>query len=136
MTEPLKIVIKLVEDNIADVMAVQDVLRGNTLYDLECFIEASPFLSNLSKDIDLVVTDVRMNNYDAMDTIKSIRKNFPGIRVIVISAAFTPAIYEQLIWYRVDGVVRKDGAYWTDRLMEYIEYLTPDMIERKKLLSL
>lgn len=136
MDTQIKVVIKLVEDNLADVLAVKDLLKDQPQYDLECFMEAEPFIERLSKDIDLVVTDLRMDNYDAMQTIKDIHNKFPGIRIIVISAAFTEHIYEQLFWFRVDGVVKKDGAYWPDKLMQWIERLTPDIIERKKLLSL
>lgn len=132
---PVKIVINLVEDNIGDVMAVQDLLRDKSMFELECFIESDAFLSRLSNTVDLVITDLRMENYDPMEAIKMIHSRFPGIRIIVISAAFTTSIYEQLFWYRVDGVVRKDGAYWPDRLMEWIDHFTPDIIARKKLIE-
>lgn len=132
----IKIIIKLVEDNLGDVLAVQELLQDNDLYDLECFTEGPPFISKLSKDIDLVITDIRMDNYDAMQTIRDIHKDFPGIRIIVISALFTEKIYHDLFWYRVDGVIKKDGAYWPNKLMDWILRLTPDIIERKKLLTL
>lgn len=135
MTSPIKIIIKLIEDNIGDIIAIQDLLRDNGLYELECFVEPGPFLASINSDIDLVITDLRVDNYNALETIRDIHNTYPGIRIVVISAAFTPLIYEQLIWYRVDGVVKKDGAYWTDRLMEWLDHLAPNIIERKKLIA-
>jgi DNA-binding NarL/FixJ family response regulator len=129
----IKVIINLVEDNEGDVIAVKELLRNNPLYELQCFTEANEFLSSLSKNIDLVISDLRMANYNPMDAIKMMRAEYPGIRIIVVSAAFTPLIYEQLFWYRVDGVVRKDGGYWPDRLMEWISHFTPDIIARKEL---
>lgn len=133
MSNPIKIVIKLVEDSIGDVMSVQELLRNNPLYDLECFIEPNPFLAALSNNIDIVITDLRMDDYNPMEAIKKMHDEFPGIRVLVVSAVFTNAVIDQLFWFRVDGIIRKEGAYWPDRLMEWLNHLAPSIIERKML---
>ncbi|MFQ5486177.1 MAG: response regulator [Desulfobacterales bacterium] len=60
---------------------------GKDDYLVETFLDAKPALARLKEEkFDVVITDLKMRNIDGMEVLKTIKKESPGIKVIMITA--------------------------------------------------
>jgi DNA-binding NtrC family response regulator len=56
-------------------------------YAVETFVNAEPALARLAQErFDVVVTDYKMKGIDGMEVLRTVRKNHPGVKVIMITA--------------------------------------------------
>jgi DNA-binding NtrC family response regulator len=56
-------------------------------YDVETFLHAKPAFERLKeKQFDVVITDMKMKDIDGMEVLKTIKKESPGTKVIMITA--------------------------------------------------
>lgn len=131
---PITILISVLDDNETDTTLIVDMLNENPTFKAAGFNSIEQFKSSLTKDISLVITDFRIGHENTLEVIKYIRLNYPGVHIIVISAFFTEEIYIDLIRCRVSDVIKKDGAYWMDKLIEAVGCLVPEITT--KILSL
>lgn len=134
MTSPIKILIHILEDELIAKEVIVKTINENPIFHADGFSDIEQFKTHLTKDVSLVITDFRIGNQNAIDTIMWVRLNFPGTHIIVMSAYFTEEIFIKLIRCRVSDVVKKDGAYWIDNLIAAIETLVPEITT--KVLSL
>lgn len=137
MIPSIRILIKVLDDAEYDREFITRSLNKNDLFDVESFYDPEQFKNSLSKDVSLVITDVRLPayNYNVFETIEFIQDNFSGIYIIVISAHFDNDIYKRLIRLGVDDTVEKSTHNWTDELFAAVERLLPRMIRKKELMQ-
>jgi CheY-like chemotaxis protein len=62
------------------------------------------------KDINLVITDVRMPNGDGVELLKNIKAEMPSIPVIVISG-FTDYSLDEIYRYGADSILYKPFCF-------------------------
>ncbi len=56
-------------------------------YAVETFLNAGPALERLKEQaFDVVVTDYKMKGIDGMEVLRTVKKLYPGIKVIMITA--------------------------------------------------
>jgi len=56
-------------------------------YRVETFVNAEPALARLREErFDVVVTDYKMKGIDGMEVLRTVKKDHPGIKVIMITA--------------------------------------------------
>jgi DNA-binding NtrC family response regulator len=56
-------------------------------YEVEPFLDPVPALARLKEEkFDVVITDLKMKDIDGMEVLKSIKKDYPQIKVIMITA--------------------------------------------------
>jgi DNA-binding NtrC family response regulator len=56
-------------------------------YEVETFLHAKPAFERLKeKKFDMVITDLKMKDIDGMEVLKTIKKEFPKTKVIIITA--------------------------------------------------
>lgn len=130
----IKIIIKALDDQEATILAIEDLFKGNDLFDVQCFTKAVPFLLSITKEVDLIITDFRVDEFDASKSIRDLVIDFPGITVVVISAFFTVDILQELISCRVNETVIKNGN-WIPELYRKIMGLVPVILKKHKALS-
>lgn len=130
----IKIIIKALDDQEATVLAIEDLFEGNDLFDVQCFTKAVPFLLSITKEVDLIITDFRVDEFDAAKSIRDLVINFPGIIIVVISAYFTVDVLQELISCRVNETVIKNGN-WIPELYRKIMGLVPVILKKHKALS-
>lgn len=129
----INIAVSVLDDEVIILDLIKERFNDNSIFEVCTFSNANDFIASLSNDVDLVITDYRVTGYNAIETLKTICNDYPGIETIVISAYFTPEILRNLIKCRVTDTVEKNGAYWIDELFKVASLLIPK-IENKKLL--
>jgi DNA-binding NtrC family response regulator len=73
------------DENIVGKM-IKAVLEKNG-YIVETFLSASPALERLKEEkFDLIVTDLKMKGIDGMELLRTVKAQFPEIKVIMITA--------------------------------------------------
>jgi len=56
-------------------------------YTVETFLNAGPALERLKEqDFDVVVTDYKMRGIDGMEVLRTVKKQYPATKVIMITA--------------------------------------------------
>ncbi len=56
-------------------------------YIVETFVNAQPALARLEEvPFDVVITDYKMKGVDGMEVLKNVRKSYPAVKVIMITA--------------------------------------------------
>ena len=56
-------------------------------YVVEPFLDPAPALARLKEEqFDVVITDLKMKDIDGMEVLKNIKKDYPQIKVIMITA--------------------------------------------------
>jgi DNA-binding NtrC family response regulator len=56
-------------------------------YTVETFLNAEPALARLTEQaFDVVVTDYKMKGIDGMEVLRAVKKQYPDIKVIMITA--------------------------------------------------
>jgi DNA-binding NarL/FixJ family response regulator len=68
-------------------------------------IELMDFLKN--NPVDIVLTDMNMPQMDGIGVIESVKKSFPGIKVIILSMYDDQVIYDKCIRMGADAYVLK-----------------------------
>jgi DNA-binding NtrC family response regulator len=75
---------------IDDEKVVGDMLRINLAkhgYQVETFLSAAPALTRLAEEsFALIITDFKMKGMDGMELLKTVKAQYPGIHVIMITA--------------------------------------------------
>jgi DNA-binding NarL/FixJ family response regulator len=132
----MNIITYILEDAEADRDFIEFVLKDDDRLDITYFYDPISFKENLSDDINIVITDVRIPHYDVFKTIEYIRDNFPGIYIIVMSGYFDDAIYERLFELGVDRVVKKGtDEKWVRRIAKYINDFLPKIELKQELMK-
>jgi two-component system response regulator YesN len=130
---PIKILVKVIDDTEFD----RDKLikrLSESGFDVEGFSNAEDFKVSITKNVNLVITDVKIPHYDVFETLDFLHSGYPGISIIVISGYFDNNIYKRLIRAGVDDTVEKGySSKWVDELMERIDILMPRILKKKEL---
>jgi DNA-binding NarL/FixJ family response regulator len=59
---------------------------------------------------DMIVTDVRLPGMDGVDLAVKLREMLPGLRVLLVSGLFSPAIIRRALVAKVEGILEKSGG--------------------------
>lgn len=78
--------ISVVDDNRDILRIIENEFKDDTDYKFKFFSSGSIFLSGLTNDVDLVILDIHMPDFDILDAIEKIDDISPMAYVIIISA--------------------------------------------------
>lgn len=130
----IKIIVNVLDDDPVIPDLIKELFSDDKTYDISCFSTANEFFNAFSKKTNLVITDVRVPEYDVISTIETIGKINPSCYIVVMSAYFDVAILKEFIRLRVDAVVEKGPTLdWFNELRSAVESLRPKMIEKARL---
>jgi len=88
--------ILLVDDNPIDLVLLEELLKDK--YQIKAVSSAEKALKLLNNEsFDLVVTDMCMPQMDGFDLIDKIRKQWPDLPIIMISASLDDDVFRQRI---------------------------------------
>lgn len=135
MSLPIKIIIKALDDQEATTIAIEQLFEGNELFDVSCFTIPEDFLNSIDELTDLVITDLRVDRFDAEVSIKDMVSRHRGIAIIVISAYFTVETLRSLIPCGINDTVVKDGN-WLPYLYRAVMYQVPGILKKRAVLNL
>lgn len=135
MNNPIKIVIKALDDQEATTLAIEQLFEGNELFDVKCFTIPEDFLNSIDELTDLVITDLRVDRFDAELSIKDMVTKHRGIAIIVISAYFTVDTLRSLIPCGINDTVVKDGN-WLPYLYRAVMAQVPGILKKRTVLNL
>lgn len=134
MTDKLSILIYIIDDNESDIDLMLMYLKSDT-YDIRTFTNPKEFRQALNDDVSMVITDIKINNYDVYETVSQIRENYPGIYIIAVSGYLSKEIYEKLMDCHVWNAVEKNATDWLDKLKQKVELTVPKMLNKKAAMS-
>lgn len=130
----LNLLLYIVDDVQSDLELMAMWLRSDT-FDIQLFSDAKEFKEALNDDVSMVITDIAMNNYNVYDTVEQIRKEYPGIYIIVVSGFLDKEIYERLMDCHVWNAVEKNSSDWLEKLKLKVNLTVPKMLNKKMALT-
>jgi len=71
---------------------------------------------------DLIFTDNRMDGMNGLELAQKIKKNFPSIRVVMLTAYDYPEYRRAASQYGVDRFFVKDALDWKE-IEEFVQYI-------------
>lgn len=134
MTDKITILIYILDDSESDIDLMVHCLNSDT-YDIQCFTDPDKFSEALNNDVSMVITDIKINNYDVYSTVANIRAEYPGIYIIAVSGYLNKEIYEKLMDCHVWNAVEKNSTDWLDKLKKKVELTVPKILNKKMALS-
>lgn len=94
--------------------------------------EVTDFVKSNAHNLDLIVLDINMPDGDGIDVTKYIRKNFPRIKVLILSMYNKPVFIKNLVEAGVSGYMLKNTG--KEELIEAItkihsgmDYFSPEV---------
>lgn len=106
------------------------------IFDLKVFDKPGEFIDAFNKDVDLIITDLRVPGYDAYKTLEKFKSINRGVYIIVISAFFDIAICQRLFELDVDRIIDKgDTLTWIKKIGQYVNELFPRIVKRNEILA-
>lgn len=130
----LQLLIYILDDVKSDLELMAKWLRSDT-FDIRLFTDPKEFKAALNDDVSMVITDIRINNYDVYDTVEQIKKDFQGIYVIVVAGFLDKHIYERLMDCHVWNVVEKNTTDWLEKLKLRVNLTVPKMLTKQLALT-
>lgn len=131
MTDKIKIAINVLDDDSIILEFISQLFADDEHYEVSCFSIPDDFIAAFSKDIDLVITDIRIAGYDVIKAIKTISVINPTCYIVVMSAYFDVPMLKELIECRVDGVIEKTHEIkWLEELKDKVDALKPKLINK------
>lgn len=129
---PIKIIINVLDDEEHILDLIHDMLQG---YDVSCFTKPEDFYEAFNKEVDLVITDVRVKQgFDVLSTIKTINTINPSCYLIVMSAYFDVPLMQELIRLRVnDTVTKTHDLSWLSELKQAVDRLHYKLRDRAEI---
>jgi DNA-binding NtrC family response regulator len=132
MTSKISISILVLDDNLDDLHLIKRELDKTGTFDVQTFHDPEEFKAALNEETYMVITDVKMDNYNVFDTVCEIKSTYPGIYVIVISGYFDVAIIKRLVnECHIWGVIEKIGLNWLSEIKEIVHLTVPKMLQKK-----
>lgn len=129
---PIKIIANVLDDEESVLIGVKHVLSDIPELQIECFTSVQKLFDQLDRSVDLVITDVRLNQgYDIDDIINKILVKNPNCYVIVMSAYMDLVLAEKLSLLGIRWV-QKDSAIWLDKLKRIVDLIHPSLKLRAK----
>src|SRR5579859_6641078 len=117
MTDKIQISILVLDDSLDDLYLIKRELDKTGTFDVQTFYDPNEFKAALNEETYMVITDVKMNNYDVFDTVCEIKSTYPGIYVLVMSSYFDTAIIKRLInECHIWGIVEKSDRDWLHQI--------------------
>lgn len=130
--DQIKIIVNVLDDEEAVLIGVRHVLEEVNEFQIECFTSVERFLKQIDRAVDLVITDVRLNQgYDIDDIIARIIAKNPNCYVIVMSAYMDLQLAEKLSLLGIRWV-QKDNTEWLNKLKRIIDLIYPSLKLRAK----
>lgn len=136
MIEKLKLLIYIVDDSEVDLKMMGMYLRSDT-FEVKLFTDPDRFKEALNNDVSMVITDIKIgNDYDVYKTVEQIKRDYPGIYVIVVSGYLGIEEYKKLINCHVWHTVEKSSStQWLDELKLKVELTVPKMLNKRLALT-
>lgn len=90
-------------------MMLENILtsNGHTVWQAEDGKETLEILKKKNKDIDLCLLDIAMPNINGFNTLKEIKKTYPNLKVIMLSARCQEYYVKTALNLGADGFVAK-----------------------------
>jgi DNA-binding NarL/FixJ family response regulator len=132
----IHILIYLLDDNLSDLETMTRVLSRTDTFSIKTFYDPDAFKAALSEDVYMVITDIGIMDYNVFETASAIKRDYPGIYMVVVSGYFDNKIFTRLInECHVWGIVDKNEQGWTDNLKSIVDLTVPKMLDKKMALS-
>lgn len=131
----LQLLLYIVDDAPLDLELMDRCLRSDT-FDIKLFSSAKEFKEALNNDVSMVITDIGMPDYDICESVEQIKKDYPGIYIIVVSGYLNEDVYERLMDYHVWNVVNKNACDWLEKLRLKVNLTVPKMLNKKRALMI
>lgn len=128
--DSIKIVVNVLDDEEAILIAVKDTLSYRPDFIVHCFSKVSDFLSQIDSSVDLVITDVRLNQgIEINDIITEIQDKNPNGYIVVMSAYLDMPLAK---WLNNRGIkfVEKNDLNWIEELKDLVEVIYPNLRRR------
>ncbi len=135
---PQKILV--VDDELDMLMLLRMMIEDNTGYEVETTNNPSEALKMLTeKDVDLVITDLKMPGMDGMELFDELKEIKPDIPVIIITAYGSLEMADEAMKKGVADFItkpfRKDSILFTIKRTLELARVQRENIELKKKLS-
>lgn len=130
----LQLLIYILDDIQSELELMAQWLRSDT-FEIKLFTDPKEFQEALNDEVSMVITDIRVNNYDVYETVEQIKKDLPGIYIIVVSGFLDKHIYERLMDCHVWNVVEKNTTDWLEKLKLRVNLTVPKMLTKKLALT-
>lgn len=130
----LQLLLYIVDDIKSDLELMAMWLRSET-FDIKLFSDPKEFKQALNDDVSMVITDIAMTNYNVYETVEQIRREYPGIYIIVVSGYLDKEIYERLMDCHVWNAIEKNATNWLEKLKLKVELTVPKMLNKKMALT-
>lgn len=123
VTAPEKVKVSIVDDNNINCYVLKEMLSSNLSVESTTHTDSKKFLDSLmSKEInpDVIFTDILMPDVDGYDLTEKIKKKFPDIRIIGITALpKSREIISKVKRCGMENVIFK--PYDTSMVVEYLK---------------
>lgn len=129
----IKILVHILDDEESILDYLQYEFKDDIDYEVKYFNNSIDFYGNFNKDVDLLITDIKLPQYNIIEALKFVSEKNPGCYIIVMSAFLSVDLLREMIKYRVDGVIEKSSANWIGELWKEIDRLKPKLIQKASL---
>lgn len=107
--DTIKPQILLVDDHFILLDGLTNILNENGFYVAAKAHNAAVALKILAQQkIDLVLTDIQMPGEDGIELVKKIKKNYPDIKIVILSMHSERSIVLDALQYKIDGYLLKN----------------------------
>lgn len=132
MTDKIQISILVLDDSLEDLYLIKRELDKTGTFDVQTFYDPEEFKAALNEDTYMVITDIKMSNYNVFDTVCEIKNTYPGIYVLVMSGYLDTSIIKRLVnECHVWGIVEKSDTDWLGQIKSIIDLTVPKMLQKK-----
>jgi|SRR5690554_1429011 len=110
-SKPKKIFI--VDDDSMLTEALRDYLTRNVAHEIHCFATGEACLKHLNQNPDVMILDYHLNTVEkdaanGMEVLKTVKKNYPKIEIIMLSSQESYVVAMQTIQKGAEQYVIKD----------------------------
>lgn len=127
----IKIIVNVLDDEQWILDEIKNMFDSN-IFTINTYTQAKNFTQAFNDDVYLVITDVRVNGYDVVESLQSFRKNNSGVWLIVMSAYLDNIWIELVNKCHIDYAVQKNSTNWLQVLESYISELIPKIKHKAK----
>ena len=98
-------------------------LLAKLLKNHQVFIFSNPetFINSITSDVDVIITDLRVARYDAINNIRKFKSANIAVKIIVMSAYFTEETLLKLIECHIFQAVKKNHEFtWLEQVVDAV----------------
>jgi len=131
--QPIRILINVLDDQEWLLELIKDIFHDDQTWIVQTYNKPDSFIAAFNDNVDLVISDIRVEGYDVVETLRQFAKINPSCYLVVMSA-YLDDMYDTLInEVGVDKTVKKTEDYnWIEVLKKRVEELKPKILDKPK----